>query len=225
MDLGIIEDVGYMAAHSDIASCVNRATWATGINEAKLHQILEKSITLQQAQLGSNDSPGNPDHQLITDISYPQPQSSELVKNPRFRTLQVSLGAEAALGLAGDSSSCNDPFAAKIQELMQLKMRYASSKQDKDVRAISEGIMSMLCSRLAETLALPGAIEPGKPLAGYGLDSLAAVEMRNWIRLRLQVDILTLELTSTNNVAALGTLVGKRLVGVDQLEPKESETS
>jgi hypothetical protein len=50
-------------------------------------------------------------------------------------------------------------------------------------------------------------MEPAKPLASYGLDSLAAVEFRNWARMELGAELTTLEIMGATSLFALGERV------------------
>jgi len=53
------------------------------------------------------------------------------------------------------------------------------------------------------TLRVDEPLEPAKPLSAYGLDSLAAVEFRNWCRVQLGADLTTLEVTSAPSLLSL----------------------
>jgi hypothetical protein len=57
------------------------------------------------------------------------------------------------------------------------------------------------------------ADEAAKPLGSYGLDSLAAAEFRNWLRLELKVEVTTLEITSAASLMALYERIGSQLLG------------
>lgn len=50
-------------------------------------------------------------------------------------------------------------------------------------------------------------VSPTLPMAGYGLDSLVAVEVRNWIARRLGVKVSMFDLISGNSLEGLAVLV------------------
>ena len=52
-------------------------------------------------------------------------------------------------------------------------------------------------------------MEPAKSFASYGLDSLAAVEMRNWLRMELDAELTTLEIVNATSLSSLCENVGK----------------
>lgn len=50
-------------------------------------------------------------------------------------------------------------------------------------------MVEMVNRQFLKNMGLEGSIEPAKPLSSYGLDSLSAIEIGNWIRLELQVEL------------------------------------
>lgn len=60
-------------------------------------------------------------------------------------------------------------------------------------------------------LRLSDAMEPGKPLSSYGLDSLAAVEFRNWVRMELGAELTTLDITNAASLIALCKKITTRI--------------
>ncbi len=63
-------------------------------------------------------------------------------------------------------------------------------------------------------LRLNEPVEPAKPLSSYGMESLAAVELRNWVRMELQADLTMLEIL---NATSLITLCEKTLTKIKLL--------
>lgn len=81
VDLGVIEDVGYISERQKIATRLDINIW-TPINEALLHRILRASI-LDQHNVGQ--ARGNPTAtaQIITGIPFPQPEGAMLLRDAR----------------------------------------------------------------------------------------------------------------------------------------------
>lgn len=46
-------------------------------------------------------------------------------------------------------------------------------------------------------------MEPGRPLVAYGLDSLSAMELRDWICMKLGAELTTLDITNASSPIAL----------------------
>ncbi|KAL7929292.1 hypothetical protein V8C35DRAFT_331814 [Trichoderma chlorosporum] len=184
VDLGVIEDVGYVAEQGGMRQHFDDKQW-TGINEAMLHRILFYSI-LQQTDTINKDSAD----QMITGIPVPQPPDSELAYDARFSLLFGSNEGSAAL--QGGNSDERD-----IQAFQLLR----SSTPDHAVLLATA--VELTGAKFTKTLRLSDAIEPGKSLATYGLDSLSAVEFRNWVRLALGAEITVLDITNASSLFAL----------------------
>ena len=54
-------------------------------------------------------------------------------------------------------------------------------------------------------------MEPGKPLRIYGLDSLAAVGFRNWVRMESGAELTTLDITNVASLIALCEKIVSRI--------------
>ncbi|KAL8724288.1 MAG: hypothetical protein Q9166_008035 [cf. Caloplaca sp. 2 TL-2023] len=60
-----------------------------------------------------------------------------------------------------------------------------------------------ISAQFLKILRLETEPEPGRPLTAYGLDSLSAVELRNWIRVKIEVELTTLDITTAGSLIAL----------------------
>lgn len=88
-----------------------------------------------------------------------------------------------------------------------------SNKLDDSVDIICRAILHQLGKLImtpAETL------NPAQSLDSYGVDSLVAVELRNWIGARLQVNLPLMVLRGTSSISELAGIVAKEspLVGI-----------
>lgn len=70
-------------------------------------------------------------------------------------------------------------------------------------QTILDAMIGVLNRQFMAMLRLSEAMEPGKPLSSYGLDSLAAVEFRNWVRMELGAELTTLDITNAASLIAL----------------------
>ena len=77
IDLGAIEDVGYMSVHSDLMVALDTSAW-TPIDEALFHKIVRYSIIQQVTPIDRGSS------QLITSIAAPQQATFKLLVDARF---------------------------------------------------------------------------------------------------------------------------------------------
>ena len=73
-----------------------------------------------------------------------------------------------------------------------------------------------LVRKISQLSATPlEEIEPDQPLLTYGLDSLIAVELRNWMVSELGSRVSLLELTNSPSIEALATIVAAQSSFVD----------
>ena len=185
VDLGVIEDVGYISERQSIAGRLEKRSWG-GINESLLHKILEFSIFQQQTPPISPASAA----QIITGIPVPQAEESELLLDPRFRALCFGNDSRH-LDAHGDGDSVAlNAFSAMVK-----------AKADRSTLLVEA--VALVNKQFTKSLGLSEPIEPGRPFMVYGVDSLAAVELRNWVRGRLGAEVTTLEILNASSLTAL----------------------
>ncbi|KAK5992001.1 Highly reducing polyketide synthase [Cladobotryum mycophilum] len=189
VDLGVIEDVGYIHDHDGLQQNLDTSIW-TGINEGLLRRILEYSILQQVSDETKRLSPIS-SAQLVTGIPVPQPENSQLSRDARFAPLFISAGGNgAAKSGASDGSR-------EIQAFLLL------ARSPAEPTAVVTAALDIVNKHLTKTLRLPEPMEPGRPLSTYGLDSLAAVEIRNWVRMTLGAELTTLEIVNASSLLSL----------------------
>lgn len=200
VDLGLIEDVGYVAEQGGMGSHFDKRQW-TPIMEGTLRKILNYSILQQTAPINTVSS-----SQLITGVGFPLPDDSDLVREARFG---YSF-APSASGETGKDGSQGDQLTRAF-----LMMR----KSGADKAALVKVGVEVVAAQFTKILRLETEMEPGKSLMSYGLDSLAAVELRNWIRRELGAELTTLDVT---NASSLITLSEKLFSKLPQLEAEST---
>nr|POE79484.1 fumagillin dodecapentaenoate synthase [Quercus suber] len=185
VDLGLIEDVGYVAEQGGMDSHFDKRQW-TPILEGTLRKILDCSILQQTSPVSEISSA-----QLITGIAFPLPDDSDLTREARFGYLF----AQNASGVAGKEGGRGD------ETIRAFAMMHKSGA---DKTALSKLAVDLLVSQFTKILSLGSDMEPAKSLLSYGLDSLAAVELRNWVRMELGAELSLLDITNATSVLALG---------------------
>ena len=80
-----------------------------------------------------------------------------------------------------------------------------------DHQTILDATISIVNRQFMTMLRLSEPMEPGKPLSSYGLDSLAAVEFRNWVRMELGAEHTTLDITNVASLIALCEKIVSRI--------------
>ncbi|KAK2740618.1 polyketide synthase, partial [Colletotrichum kahawae] len=198
VDLGLIQDVGYVAEQEGFEARFDTRQW-TPITEGTLRKILSYSILQQD----SASAPINAESaaQLVTGIGFPLPEDSDLTRDARFGYLFQNTGTGSD-GKDGGSGKQGDETISAF---------HALHKSGADRTALVKVGVEVVASQLAKILRLETEIEPAKPLMTFGLDSLAAVELRNWIRLELGAELTTLDITNASSLNALGDKLVSKL--------------
>lgn len=172
--LGPVWDVGYMSRNKQSLPQTNTSTFTT-ITEALFHKVIGYSI-LQQVDVINEESASH----LITGMAIPLKESSTLRCDARFAGLFGSATSGHTLGAKGASKAMQ---ASQVHNLNSL--------------------VELMSQQLATILRLNEPIEPAAPLQIYGMESLAATELRNWIRMELQADVTMLEIVNMTSLNAL----------------------
>ncbi|KAK4223155.1 hypothetical protein QBC38DRAFT_58577 [Podospora fimiseda] len=200
VDLGAIEDVGYIAEQGNgLEARFDKKQW-TAIDEAVLRKIIGYSVFQQDSTAPLNAASGA---QLITGLAYPlTDDGNDLAAEPRFRFLFNKHGA----GLDTDDSDGAGSDGAE-EAIKAFKILHASGAE---AAVLGKAAVSLLQGQVTKVLRLETEMEPGKPLMAYGLDSLSAVELRGWVRQKLGAELSTLDITNASSLIALADkLVGK----------------
>lgn len=218
VDLGIIEDVGYMSEHQDLTDRVRSRSKLPGISEKQLHEILKFSILQQQQQPQAADGGGlgNRDlessTQMITGLPYPLPPDSPVLQSDmRFSSLAVSStlahsDSSGAAGMAGGDTADGE-----------LRVFEAMRKAAVPAEKLVPEVVRLVGRQFVRSLGLTADMEESKPLSSFGIDSLAAVDLRNWVKVHLKTELTTLEVLNSESLGALCEKIVGRL-----LEPEKS---
>ncbi|PKX89871.1 beta-ketoacyl reductase, partial [Aspergillus novofumigatus IBT 16806] len=192
INLGPIDDVGYLANH-DQGTILNRVFETRGwtpIHEALLHQILRISILQQTHRL-------NPSHtgQLITAIV---PGETPFEPVHRFSAL------------AGRNTAKTGGCGVDAESKSKLALLKKGSPGDTDHAILLAAAVELVNPVLMRSLGVGEPLDPTRPLSNYGVDSLVAVELRNWVRQQLEIEVSALEIVGARSLTALcETLLGK----------------
>jgi acyl carrier protein len=189
IDLGVIEDVGYLNLNRRTANRIEarqdvEGIDVKGIDERTLHKIIKFSI-LQQTQTMNPDSAC----QMITGLPVPVAVDSPLLSDARFSTLVA--GDQGRSEFSAGAKSNVDAF------IQMVKANIATTTLVKEA-------VQLVNQQLVRNMGLVDDIEPGKTLSTYGIDSLAAVDLRNWVRMQLKAELTTLDILNAPTLLVLG---------------------
>ncbi|KAI0853135.1 putative polyketide synthase [Daldinia vernicosa] len=193
VDLGVVEDVGYVNSRESLSRRLLAQGWVP-INESLLHKILYFS-TLQQQKQQANPIISS---QIITGIPVPLPKESPAQRDIRFSTLRQSTRCETA----------REDISSDTITILRNAFKTSDS-----LAANHEGLLSMLRDqtnqKLMRSLGMSEELDPERPLSSYGIDSLVAIEFRNWAKVELGIEIATLEVIGAKTLASLCKVIMK----------------
>jgi hypothetical protein len=193
VDLGLIEDTGYMHEHDNLTRRLVSQGWTT-INETLLHRILRTSILQQTLQI-------NPASygQIITGIPYPAVVNSSPIKvHHRFSSLRPAMGDQNSGGSASGDT--------KLTLLKKVDARKGVERA-----MVLAAAVDCVNAVLMRSLGASEPLEATRPLASYGIDSLVAVELRNWARSELSIEVTGLEVVGAKTLTSLCEVMLKKL--------------
>jgi acyl carrier protein len=80
-----------------------------------------------------------------------------------------------------------------------------------DSTALTEAAIELFQGQLLRMLRLDEPIKANKPLSAYGMDSLSAVKLRNWVERSFSVTFAVFEILGANGLQALCSKLITRL--------------
>jgi 3-oxoacyl-ACP reductase-like protein len=191
IDVGFVEGEGYTAENEAAAEFVRRQ----GLSSYTLDEFL---VTIEEAI--KNPIATTPiDAQLLCGISRADPSSES---------------SEASLQRP-------DPKFSHIWRKASAQEQKATTSGQIDVQAVLkactntddafETTLHAIKMKLARLLAIPVEdIRTDRSIASHGMDSLIAVELRNWISTLLEAHVQMFELMSSMSFSDLALLIAKR---------------
>jgi acyl carrier protein len=193
VDLGLMRTIGIVA------------------ETEKLHKNFEDAKSLRQVEeeefLTLLDIYCDPSHPLpapsqsqITmgavtpaDLISQEQEPVEIMQRPLFANFSQTRGISRGSGPANNTINAAALF------------RQAGSDEER-----ATVVVDALARKLARALSIsPEDVDSDKPLHAFGVDSLVAVELRNWIGKEFAADIAMFDIMGGTIVAAIGDLVAK----------------
>lgn len=196
IDLGAVASVGYVAEHNETVR--DRVEKNLGSNVVSLDALLR----LIEAAI--RDPLRTPDQsQAVTCIAdYDAFTQGHLAKvDKRFWTLQLGkTGAMAAQNSTGGDDRTDGGMDKILQSLSK-----AEGAEAVDL------VSSALTSKVATMFNLPPAeVDTDLPLLHYGVDSLVAVELRNWLSSVVKAKLTIFEILQSKTMTEVAALIAKR---------------
>ncbi|KAI9668413.1 MAG: Type I Iterative PKS [Alyxoria varia] len=210
IDLGVVAEVGYVAQNKEVQASVQKTYGGFSLSEKQVLALLKAGIKgVLEVECGG---------QTLAGLVLPQEDGGEAPvvngeaaapqgKKQRHRPAIFShIRREAA---ASPASSTNqqasddvdvDDSAAQKKKLTSPRQLLSTltSPTKEDITAI---LTDSLTAKLSAILMIPTSdIAPEQRLSEYGVDSLVAVELRNWLARELEVSVSMPRLMAAGNL-------------------------
>ena len=191
VDIGIVESVGYVAENKDRKVEISAAAHDS-LKEAEFLALLKASI---------DEATRDAFQQTLTGCKLDlQKPLTRWAKDTKFAHVLHAAHLKTSLPSSGNKSSTD---SVSIKKLLK-----STTCPTTAVQIILE---SGLIPKLAALLMMPREdVDVRKPLVAYGLDSLVAVELRNWISRDLEANIPLMELMNNPSIEALAAKIAER---------------
>ena len=185
--LGMISDIGFLEQRSEVQKALMRNS-LYGISERDFLTLLEAAFTTSSIGPECESDPYSKAH-LLTGL-----EPDKL----------VDLYGK---GMATDFTWSTDArFASLLQAVEDLSHSHTIKTEagsvleklgDASRESVQQVVMEVIVERLAKLLFLPvDRIDPAHAVSVYGMDSMIAAELRNWLVKTFDTDVSFLELLS-----------------------------
>ncbi|KAH0269790.1 putative polyketide synthase, partial [Aureobasidium melanogenum] len=185
LDLTAVSDVGYLADNSERAADVLRNLGGETIEESEILGLLTAAIT------GKITASNN---HVITGLKINPGSEPFWCHDAKFSNLLAAAASQSST----EGGNTNVPLPQAL-------------KGAADGEKALEVLYSALITKLAAVLMLSvEEMEPSAAVASYSLDSLAAIEVRNWIAREADANVQVLELLTSPSLMELAKLILKK---------------
>lgn len=196
IDLAAVSDVGYLAENAEKKDLVLSSIGGGSVSEIELHGLLAAAISGKMSTSCSNH--------CITGLDLvPGSAPPYWMVDSKFAQIRPAQDA-----------------AVKLTQTVSLRdaLKHATSLEDAE-SLVYTGLVDKVCSIL---ILAKDDVDGRQPIAAYGLDSLVAVEIRNWITKQTDASLQVLELLSSGSLISLSQTIVKKsaLLSAELRAPK-----
>lgn len=192
INIGMVVGIGLVAADAKLEATMKR-TGFDPVNEYEFFCLVEEAVQSGRSLITSDDC-NVESYRIATGTRVTGPQCF-WYKKPLFRQLAAIFDEEE-----------ERPAATSGKSLDLIPQLRAASDNKARSGLVMNGFFETLSSITG--VAVDNLI-PDKSLVSYGLDSLVAMEIRNWFLKTLQVNVAVFEILGSESIAALVARVVK----------------
>jgi acyl carrier protein len=184
IDLTAVSDAGYLAENAETAAKVSRNLGSDTICEAEVLALLEAAIDGHLANTCNSHT--------ITGMRI-KSSAPFWTNDAKFKHLRLAAEAEAAKTSGSQAQAISFNAALKVSK---------SLEQAQDV--VCRGLLTKLPSVL---MLEAEDMDVTRSLSNYALDSLVAIEVRNYITREFEANLQVLELLSSGSIETLAKAI------------------
>ncbi|KAK3356311.1 hypothetical protein B0T25DRAFT_602696 [Lasiosphaeria hispida] len=178
VDLGMVTGIGYVAGRGAIEQSL-RAQGLDEISKRECMALIEAAVARPNAGIN-----------ILTGVGLGWFTGGD-IHHAVYQAPVASHARRLALLSGGDSDSSNGVGTSKggLQVRIRELLRKSASREEAHahvLRAVKAKLAGLLMITVED-------IDPGRTMSFYGLDSLIAVEMRNWIASEVEATVAILD--------------------------------
>jgi NADPH:quinone reductase-like Zn-dependent oxidoreductase/NAD(P)-dependent dehydrogenase (short-subunit alcohol dehydrogenase family) len=194
IDLGIMRDVGVVA---ELGATGILQEWEEpfGIREFEFHALLKAVLTDQLK--GNSQLPP----QIVTGLATGGSVKAAGIRPPfYFEDARFSVVSKTGLQIQNEASATDGTVPIKTQ-----------IAQVESIEEAAKVVTGAMVAKVAKSLqTAQSEIDEGRPLHAYGVDSLVAVEIRNWIFKEIKAEITVFDILSAVPINVLANLIATK---------------
>ncbi|KAH6683357.1 fatty acid synthase S-acetyltransferase [Halenospora varia] len=198
IDLGAIESVGFLFERPELASFLE-STGHMGMSEGELLALIEYYCdpSLPVSSLLKS--------QVVTCLQLPSTLRAKGVVD--FSWLAKPMFSQLYQIEAQDGTSVDESKASDLTAQLEFQLRNVESLSD-----AAELICEGLKMKLARVLGIErdNLDDSSRPTHSYGVDSLVAVELRNWFKKAMGADVAVFDILGNDSMAVLSMGVAEK---------------
>ncbi|PLB49865.1 putative LovB-like polyketide synthase [Aspergillus steynii IBT 23096] len=192
MNVGMITGIGAVSEDAKLQTIMERIGY-DAVNEEELFAQIEAAVSSERLSIA--DDHGRDAHQIITGVNLRRPDYYWATE-PRFQNLY----ANHDFAGSGSGSGAQKNLMAQLQEAS-------------DEASRTEILTMCFLEKIAAVLSVDQAtLQPNRSLADYGLDSIVAIEIRQWFFQTVAVEIAMFDVLNSGSIQALVDKVAKMIV-------------
>ncbi|CAG8974817.1 hypothetical protein HYALB_00000431 [Hymenoscyphus albidus] len=194
LDLGIVESVGFVAEHDEIRG-FSEAGGNHKLTQVDLHKVLAYYCNPGLDQHSAMKS------QVITGLPLPRTLREKNIVEPDWLSKPL-------FGQLHEIDARNHEVSRDPSNFANLGALVSSSASLSDANTI---ISNSLKTRMASLLMIEeDAVDLDKPIHSFGVDSLVAVEIRNWFKKVVDADIAVFDILGQDSISSMGAIATRK---------------